>query len=58
MRRGSPLGQYSETLTVAASPGRPVCFMYFLEVTDKASNDANWPDLAQEMPCVIVKVGR
>jgi hypothetical protein len=33
-------------------------FMYFLEVIDNRGNGANWPDLAQEMPYVIVKVDR
>lgn len=31
-------------------------FMYFLEVTDKAGNGANWLDLTKEMPYVIVKL--
>ncbi len=33
-------------------------FMYFLEVIDRAGNGANWPDLAKEMPYVIVPVAR
>lgn len=33
-------------------------FMYFLETTDSRGNGANWPDLAEETPYVIVKVRR
>lgn len=33
-------------------------FMYFLEVIDARGNGANWPDLATEMPYVIVTVER
>jgi hypothetical protein len=33
-------------------------FMYFIEVIDTRGNGLNWPDLAREMPYVIVKVGR
>ncbi len=33
-------------------------FMYFIETIDKAGNGANWPDLAREMPYVIVPVAR
>jgi hypothetical protein len=33
-------------------------FMYFIEVIDARGNGLNWPDLARELPYVIVKVGR
>lgn len=33
-------------------------FMYFLEAVDAAGNGANWPDLAKEMPYVLVSVQR
>src|SRR5262249_7102619 len=31
-------------------------FMYFIEAIDKAGNGVMWPDLATEMPYVIVKL--
>jgi hypothetical protein len=33
-------------------------FMYFIEVIDQVGNGRCWPDLAREMPYVIVKVAR
>ncbi len=33
-------------------------FMYFIEAIDKAGNGVMWPDLAKEMPYVIVKLDR
>ena len=33
-------------------------FMYFIEAIDKAGNGVIWPDLAKEMPYVIVKLDR
>ncbi len=33
-------------------------FMYFIEVIDARGNGRNWPDLAQGLPYVIVKVAR
>jgi hypothetical protein len=32
--------------------------MYFIEVIDSRGHGGNWPDLAKEMPYVIVKVAR
>jgi hypothetical protein len=31
-------------------------FMYFIEAVDQAGNGVMWPDLAKEMPYVIVKL--
>src|SRR5206468_6499089 len=33
-------------------------FMYFIEAIDKAGNGVMWPDMAKEMPYVIVKLDR
>ncbi len=33
-------------------------FMYFIETIDRHGNGVNWPDLARELPYVIVKVAR
>ena len=33
-------------------------FMYFIETIDARGNGANWPDLAREMPYVLVTVAR
>jgi hypothetical protein len=33
-------------------------FMYFIEVIDRRGNGLNWPDLARELPYVLVPVQR
>jgi hypothetical protein len=33
-------------------------FMYFIEAIDARGNGLNWPDLARELPYVIVPVAR
>jgi hypothetical protein len=56
----APTGEPS---TFAATvPGAAISpdwdFMYFIEAVDKAGHGVMWPDLAKELPYVIVKVQR
>ncbi len=55
-----PMTPGSDGLYATTVPGDAVVagwdFMYFIEVIDARGNGRNWPDLAAEMPYVIVPV--
>jgi hypothetical protein len=53
---GEP-GEYAATIPAAAVSPR-WDFMYFIEALDNIGNGTNWPDLAREMPYVIVTLQR